>query len=94
MGKVGKFEESIQQLNTLPFKEDNKHIERVEHVLSSLEDQGLALIEIKPSRPSLKLKFIQIQLKNLSKAQILSLSRKTTSTSSACGPPLKIKYLP
>jgi len=41
---------------------------------SSLEDQRLFLIEIKPSRPFLKLKFIN--LKNLFKDQILPLSRK------------------
>jgi len=56
--KIGKFEESIQCSNILSFKEDNEHIERV---MSSLEDQRLALIEIKPSRPSLKLEFIQIE---------------------------------
>jgi len=56
--KVRKIQESIQHSNTLSFKEDNKYIESV---VSSLEDQRLALIEIKPSTPSLKTKFIQIQ---------------------------------
>jgi len=41
--RVGKFEESIQNSNTLSFKKDNKHIECVS---ASLEDQRLVLIEI------------------------------------------------
>jgi len=59
--RLGQIQEFIPHSNTISFKEDNKHIERNEHVPSSLEDQRLAFIEVKASRPSLKPKFIQIQ---------------------------------
>jgi len=59
--KIGKSEESIQRSNTVSFNEDNKHIECDKRVPSPHEDQRLTLIEIKPSRPSLKTKLIQIQ---------------------------------
>jgi len=58
-GKIGRIHPTFKY--SLSFKKDNKHIERGEHVPSSLEDEKLALIEIKPSRLSLKPKLIQIQ---------------------------------
>ena len=62
---LGAYQE-FKLLNIKSLEEDNKHLK---HVPSTCEDQKeLFLIEIKPLRPSFKIKFIEIHSKEVSQS--------------------------